>query len=500
MRRTRIGYVLLGAGLAAAAGIDQGRYLEIVKSLSSPRMRGRAAGSAELDKAATFIANQFRAAGLEPLPGGYFQLFPVATRAKLGGRNRLSYTWRGETSELRSPDEFLPFSFSAAAKVTAPVVFAGYGISAGEYGYDDFAGIDVRGKAVIILRHEPQEFEDKSVFAGRVYTEHAQFFSKAVNARAHGAAAVLLVHDAANHGGGDGEMEKFSTGVGPADAGIPYVQVRAAVVDRWLEAAGTSLKEIANAIDRDLRPRSLALAGLTVTIETQVTRSQKQIRNVAGWLPGETDEYVIIGAHYDHLGMGEQFSMAPDGAGKTIHPGADDNASGTAGVIELARRFAARERGRRGVLFLCFAGEELGLLGSSFYINHPALPPDKAVAMINLDMIGRMRESRVIVGGSATGAGLRQLVESAAAAYPFKVDLTDTTGYGSSDHTSFTARRIPVLFIFTGLHADYHRPTDTWDKIDGPNTVRLLEMVAEIATALRDGEDKPAFVGTAPPA
>jgi Zn-dependent M28 family amino/carboxypeptidase len=190
--------------------------------------------------------------------------------------------------------------------------------------------------------------------------------------------------------------------------------------------------------------------------------------------------------------------MSPADAGKAIHPGADDNASGTAGVIELARRFAAQPGGRRGILFLCFAGEELGLLGSSFYVHNPALPSGNAVAMINLDMIGRMRDRKVLVGGSATGSGLRELVERSAAEANLLVDLADTTGYGSSDHTAFTTLEIPVLFFFTGLHADYHRPSDTWEKIDAPATATLLEMIARIAQSLRDGYARPVFIRTLP--
>jgi Zn-dependent M28 family amino/carboxypeptidase len=484
---------------ADRAAIDPERYLGAVQALSAPSMRGRGTGSPELDKAAEYIAAQFRAAELEPADGqGYFIPFPIATEARLGSANRLTYRSGGESVPLRSGEDFLPFSFSANRKLTAELVFAGYGISAPEYGYDDYAGIDVRGKAVVILRHEPQEFEEKSVFAGRIYTEHAQFFSKAVNARAHGAAAVILVHDISNHSAGADELEKFSTGVGPADAGLPYVQVKSDIADRWLAAAGNTVRGLGDEIDRDLHPRSFKIPAVSITLETQIRRSERPVRNVAAYLPGETDEYVVIGAHYDHLGLGEQFSMSPSEAGKAIHPGADDNASGTAGVIELARRFAARPKGRRGVLFLCFAGEELGLLGSSFYVHHPALPPGKAVAMINLDMIGRMRDRQLLVGGAMTGSGLRELVERAAAEAELTVDLADTTGYGSSDHTAFTTLEIPVLFFFTGLHADYHRPSDTWDKIDPAATATLLEMVARIAESLRDAPGRPVFNRTLP--
>jgi Peptidase family M28/PDZ domain len=213
---------------------------------------------------------------------------------------------------------------------------------------------------------------------------------------------------------------------------------------------------------------------------------------VAGYLPGLTDEYIVIGAHYDHLGLGEQFSMAPSLAG-TIHPGADDNASGTAGVIELARWFSTQPKQKRGILFLTFAGEELGLLGSSYFVNHPALPLDRDVAMINMDMIGRVRDGKIFIGGVGTGSTLKKLLEEITPKYGLHIDYSEA-GYGSSDHTSFTTKQVPVLFFFSGLHADYHKPSDTWDKIDAPDAAKLLQMIAEVSEDLRESPDRPLFV------
>jgi hypothetical protein len=216
-------------------------------------------------------------------------------------------------------------------------------------------------------------------------------------------------------------------------------------------------------------------------------------------VPGSTDEYIVIGAHYDHLGLGEQYSMAPSEAG-TVHPGADDNASGTAGVIELARWFSTQPKPKRGVLFLAFAGEELGLLGSSYYVNHPDLPLDKAVAMINMDMIGRIREGKVFVGGTGSGTTLKADIEKVVAKYPtLHLDFSDVGGYGSSDHTSFTTKQVPVLFFFSGLHSDYHKPSDTWDKIDAPDAAMLLSLVSDVAASLIDTPERPGFIKVAPP-
>jgi hypothetical protein len=282
--------------------------------------------------------------------------------------------------------------------------------------------------------------------------------------------------------------------------GIPFVQVKAEIADRWLAASGKTLKSLQSEIDKELKPQSFALpAGFQVLMSLDIRRDVKNVRNVAAYLPGETDEYVVIGAHYDHLGLGEQSSLAPSQIG-TVHPGADDNASGTAGVLELARYFAAQPKMKRGILFLAFAGEELGLLGSSHYANNPLLPLDKAVAMINMDMIGRIREGKVYIGGAGSGEGFKDLLARITPRYPLNVDLSDTTGYGSSDHTSFTTKEAPVLFFFSGLHADYHKPSDTWEKIDAEGAIRLLDLVADVASELRDGGDRPKFVRVTPPA
>jgi len=472
------------------------RYLEHVKTLSSEGMRGRGTGMPELDQAARYVARHFKQAGLEPLTGrSFLQPFAVTTNARLGKRNRFSYAVQGQRSEAPFETTFMPFNFSARGEMSGQIVFAGYGITAAEYNYDDYAGLDARGKIVLVLRHEPQEFDEKSVFAGKVYTEHAQFFSKVTNAKAHGAVGVILINDRAAHAGEPDELEKFGRTVGPANAGIPFVHLKAEIAERWIAEAGRNLTSIQKEIDADLKPRSFALpASIRVEAWVDVDREVKTVHNVVGYLRGQTDEYVVIGAHYDHLGLGEQFSMAPSLAG-TPHPGADDNASGTSGVIELAYYFASRPRPKRGLLFVAFAGEELGLLGSSFFVNHPPLPLGRAAAMLNMDMIGRVKDGKVYVGGVGTGSNLRKLMEEAGADLDgLRIDFSDATGYGSSDHTSFTSKQVPVLFFFSGLHSDYHKPSDTWEKINAAGAAKVLRLVARSASALADGGERPQFV------
>lgn len=471
-------------------------YRDSVRLLASDKLKGRGTGSPELEKAAAFIAGRFKALGLAPAAGGsYFQRFTVTTNARLGRGNVLSFAVHGEKKGSAALGaDFLPYNFSGNGRLSAPVVFAGYGITAPEYDYDDYAGLDAKGKIVVVLRHEPQEFDDHSRFAGKVYTTHAQMQNKAVNAKFHGAAAVLFVHDASVHPADPDAVEKFSGRIGPNSPDIPFVQVRAALADQWLAPTGRTLKSWIEEVDKDLKPRPFEIPALTVELGADVRREQRHVPNVAAYLPGETDEYIILGAHFDHLGMGEHSSMAPDLAGKAIHHGADDNASGTAGLLELAAWFAGRPKARRGLLFLAFSGEELGLVGSSYYVNHPLRPLGQAAAMINLDMIGRIKEGRVFVGGAGTGDSLQAALDEARRSSPLTFDLSDQGGYGSSDHFSFTTKQVPVLFFFSGLHSDYHKPSDTWDKIDAQSAAGLLQVIAGAAERLAQAPERPRFV------
>lgn len=492
----------VAASLALTASVpEKGKisataYQQSVKTLASDKLKGRGTGTPGLEKAASFIAGRFKALGLQPAAGGsYLQRFGVTTNAKLGKANQLAYGTNGakKTSAALGQD-YQPYNFSGNGRISAPVVFAGYGITAPEYDYDDYAGLDAKGKIVVVLRHEPQEFDEKSRFAGKVYTTHAQMQNKAVNAKFHGAVAVVFVNDASNHPADPDTVEKFSNRVGPNSPDIPFVQVRAELADKWLAAGGTGLKAWMEQVDKDLKPRPAEIKGLNLELAVDVQRERRNVPNVAAYLPGETDEYIILGAHYDHLGMGEQSSMAPDLAGKAIHYGADDNASGTAGLLELAAWFAGRPKARRGVLFLAFSGEELGLIGSNYYVNNPLLPLDKAAAMINMDMIGRIKDGRIFVGGTGTGDSLKATLDEARKGSKLNFDLSEQGGYGSSDHFSFTTKQVPVLFFFSGLHSDYHKPSDTWEKINHESAAEMLQVVAGVAERLVQAQARPRYI------
>src|SRR5882724_3546707 len=266
----------LGAARHTTESLDPQHYLAHVKFLASDVLRGRATGTPELEKAAAYIAKQFKASGLQPLDGkGYLQAFPVTTNAKLGTNNRFEYTENGKATTLKYEEEFIPFNFSSRAKVSGSVVFVGYGITAREYNYDDYAGVDVKDKLALVLRHEPQEFDEKSVFSGKVYTEHSQFFSKVVNAKNHGARGVILINDRASHRGDADQLEAFGKTAGPADGGIPFVQIKAEVAERWISGAGKNLDDIAADIDKDLKPRSFPLPAVEVVENVDVERLVK---------------------------------------------------------------------------------------------------------------------------------------------------------------------------------------------------------------------------------
>ena len=486
-----VALALLAASSTTPPQADPTRYLADVKALASPEMEGRGDGSKGLTRAEHLIEKRYKELHLVPAGvNGYSQPFSVITGARLKSDNRCSVEEGGSKKDLKVEQDFVPFSFSSSGRVDAPLVFAGYGATADEFHYDDYAGLDVKDKIVLVLRYEPSGFAAKSGSHG--LTHHSQLITKAINARNHGAKAVVVINGKL----GDGEedlLTRFGSVSGPENIGIAMIQVKNAIADTWFQSAGKTVKDVQEQINSSGAPASFAFADslhLALNIDIETTRAT--VNNVLAWLPGQSDEYVIVGAHYDHLGRGNFDSLAPSQIGQ-IHPGADDNASGTAGVLELARLLAP-QRGqlKRSILFMNFAGEELGLLGSAEWVKEPTRPLAKAVAMINMDMIGRIRDEKVYIGGVGTGSNLKAVLEQAQKDSPFKTEYS-AGGYSSSDHTSFVSKQIPVLFFFSGLHSDYHKPSDTWDKINATSATRLLDMVGNVALQLADAQDRPAF-------
>jgi len=471
---------------------DPQRYLNDIKTLTAPSMEGRGAGTKGIGRAAQVLEARYKSLGLKPAgTNSYLEPFTVITGARLKGNNHLVAETGGSKTELRVNQDFLPYSFSSSGSVSAPVVFVGYGASGDEFQYDDYANVDVKDKIVVVLRYEPEGFATKSGNHG--LTRHAQLVTKAINARNHGAKAVVMINGKLA-GEEEDLLTRFGTVNGPEDVGIVIVQVKNAVAEGWFRTAGKTLPDVQKQIDSSSKPESFAFpADLGLSINVSIESTRAKVNNVLAYLPGKGDEYVIVGAHYDHLGRGNVDSLAPSQIGQ-IHPGADDNASGTAGVLELARLLAPlRGQLQRGILFASFAGEELGLLGSAHWVKEPTLPLDKAVAMLNMDMIGRIKDKKVFIGGVGTGSTFKPILEQAGSKSDLKLEFS-AGGYAASDHTSFVSKKIPVLFFFSGLHSDYHKPSDTWDKINPNDAAVLLNLVSSVTLQLATAAERPAFV------
>lgn len=485
--------------------------------LASQECEGRGVDTKGIDKAADHIVEVFKNAGLKPAmkDGTYFQPFKVVMSAKLGKPTSLELAGPNDTAkELKLGTDYNPMGFSPTSQANAELVFAGYGISAPELKYDDYAGLNVEGKFVVVLRRTPRYNEkgDKrfdTTVADMEDSNHAAFATKIEVAQKMKAAGVIVVNDSTAAGTNDpiASYQQHSTGTTPAK--FPVMFIKRSVLDELL-ATGPwkSLKDLETAINTDLKPRSFAITGWKAKAEVTVDRKEVQVKNVVGVLEGAgplKDETVVIGAHYDHVGYGNFGSAGGPSAKGKLHYGADDNASGTTGLLELARRYGAiKNRQGRRIVFIAFTAEELGLYGSIHYCKEPLFPLEKTVAMINMDMIGRTKpvpvdwlglfgkKDRLVVYGTGTGTGFDQLVEDAAKKVEFKLSKI-TSGTGPSDHDSFYRKKIPVLFLYTGTHGEYHKPTDIPEKIDVPGMKKAADFAEFLANDLTTRESPPKY-------
>jgi Peptidase family M28/PDZ domain/PA domain len=508
--------VVLAAALAIALGV-RGRSVAGEVSASQARLRadvayladdareGRAPGSAGIEAAADYIAAAFKDAGLKPAEGaeGYFQKFSISGTPRLGEPQQLAFNGPDEkTIPAALKTDFSPLAIGSGGKLDAvPVAFAGYGITADDeelhLKYDDYAPIDAKGKAVLILRREPQEDKDDSPFSGKKTTSYAFFAHKISNAFQHGAAAVLLVNDdSAVKGDKADELLGFDA-AGPSKiSNLPVVMITRVLADKLLEAAGQpKLATLEADIDEGLKPQSRLLEGWSLNGSVTIDRTPIETKNVVGVLEGAgplADETVVIGAHYDHLGRGGSGSLAF--FSNAIHNGADDNASGTAMVMEMARRLARRvDPLPRRVVFIAFSGEERGLLGSAHYVSHPLYPLDQTAIMVNFDMVGRLNDkNELTVYGTGTSPGLDALVEALGKAEGFVIKKI-ADGFGPSDQASFYRKDIPVLFPFTGTHKDYHRPSDDTETLNFAGMARIADLSEILLLDLIRRPERPSF-------
>lgn len=532
--------------------------------LADDARKGREPGTPEIEEAAEHIAGVFRDLGLETelFDGEPFQPFEVdmGARAGDGANNRVTrLDEKAEAATTYNVDEAMqPLTLGASGTASGPVVFAGYGITAPELNYDDYAGIDAEGAIVVLLRKTPAGGQDNP-FAERANQKYAYFVTKVQNAVQHGAAGVLIINDPAsvqeqkkrlesrlereraqlkklqetidsapegldqvlqrlseNRERVEGQVVQLRQELSEAEAGlldvgqagggsdpakIPVASFSRVIASQWLqEALGKPLVDLESSIADAMTPQSAVLEGVRVRLQTEVIRARVETSNVVGVLPGRgelADETIVIGAHYDHVGMGRYGSLAPGVV--AIHNGADDNASGTVTMMEVARRLVAQldeAPERRRLVFIAFSAEERGLLGSKHYVEAPRFPLARTAAMINLDMVGRLNDNELTVYGTGTASEFDGLLDRLNEQHGFNL-VRSPSGYGPSDHTSFYQKKIPVLFFFTGLHNDYHRPSDDFDKINFGGLGRITDMVTDAARSLATGP-RPTYQPTEP--
>jgi Tol biopolymer transport system component len=464
---------------------DAACFAEVARTLSADDMDGRGTGTPGIEKARAYLETRLTALGLTAV--GRDQRIPVVTGVALGTDNALS----GPKGPLTVGKDWTPLGFSSDGAFEGEVVFAGYGIRAEEKGYDDLTGLDVKGKVVLAFRYEPGESDADSPFDGKRPTRWSDLRYKALRMREAGASALVLVTGPLNAEETEQDGLPRLKPEGPTSvAGLPVLQVTRAVAAAWAKQGGADLEALQKAIDGDYRPHGRALKGVRVSGRVDLAPTQVDAHNVLYTLPGSgalADEVVVLGAHYDHLGHGGRGAMNPDV--DAIHNGADDNASGVAGVVCAAERLVDDPPAeRRTILFALFTAEEIGLGGSGWYVEHPVLPLADTVAMVNLDMVGRVREGKLQAMGTDSSPGWVPFLDPLAKAEGL-VLTTGGDGYGPSDQMSFYTHGVPVVHLFSGAHAEYHSPADdfaTLDPVAGGKVTRLTAAAArDLATQPR---------------
>ena len=489
--------LLLTAAIALPQSTNEPSVAKLqqhVSYLASDALDGRRTGTAGANDAARYIAGEFARLGLRPAISGpttrrgsqiiarYLQSFPYVSGVELGKGNQFAI---GPTQQrLTLSEEWTPLGYSANASVTGSLVFVGFGIKAAEQNYDDYAGLPVSGNIAVALPGTP----DGDNPHGRFF-RYVDVQWKAIAARDAGAKALLVISGTPIFK--EDRLARLQYDNMAGNVGLPI----AVISQQGLAKLGAELRfeDLQRLASGKQQSTVKPLSG-PFTITTDVVRKEVPAYNVIGVLEGSDPvakkETIVIGAHYDHLGRGGSGSLAQR-AGE-IHHGADDNASGTAGMLELARLFTSqRPRPKRTIVFVGFGGEEEGLLGSNYYVNHPFTPLTNTVAMINMDMIGRMKDRKLVIGGVGTAKEWRDIIAKGTADSNRSFSLTlNEDGYGPSDHSSFYGKQVPVLFFWTGTHTDYHKPTDTWDKINYADQARVLDLVAYIVREVDSTEKR----------
>jgi len=462
---------------AETTRFDESSIIEHIKFLASDSLEGRRGGSEGARIASEYIKDHFEKLGLEPggNQGSFFQEFSFVSDVIPGESNELIFECPGKAFSAVQGIDFSPLSSSANATVEGTLIFVGHGLKDLEKGHDDFAGINLEDAVAIALEGVPRELEGTETTDRNLLVR-----KKAMLAREAGALGLLLVRDRES----EDPMDRIEYDGIPGDVGIAYAHVTWRFAEQILSCGGLTIESA------DSVPPPQALGNISVKLRTDVVQKRATGRNVLAVITGRdpvlSDQYLVVGAHYDHIGM----ETSPDG-GRTIFNGADDNASGVAGILELAASLTSN-RPRRSILFASFDAEELGALGSLQFMKDPTVPKEKIAAMVNLDMIGRMQEGMLVVSGYDTSPAWDELIERSNKGLDLDIKKS-AGGFGGSDHTSFYKDDIPVLFFFTGAHDDYNTPDDDWDRINTEGEAVILEYVARIIEDIGNSDDSPPF-------
>ncbi|HYJ04540.1 MAG TPA: M28 family peptidase [Chthoniobacterales bacterium] len=486
---------------AFSAEIDQNDLRREVEWLADEKREGRMTGSPGAQASAEWLANYFREAGLKSFGEKFSLPFPFnAGERILPEKTRLEIATDGQAPIIAKLDQdFRPLAFSEDGEANGEVVFAGYGLVVpGESGagYDSYAGLDVKGKIVLILRYVPEGADP----ARRAHlNRYAGLRYKTMLARERGAKAVLVV--TGPNSPNAGEILPLTNDGTKAGSGIVATSIDGKMADALIATSGKTLKDWQTTLDHE-SPHTdggFVLPKVKVKLASGIEHLKKTDQDIVAYLPpgpaAQDNEYVLIGAHYDHVGCGGASSLGRAGEENKIHPGADDNASGVAWVMELAASLAKEraehpEKFRRGVIFACWSGEEIGLIGSAAFCEKPPVPLEKIVAYLNADMIGRLRENKLTLQGVGSSHAWRKIIEKRNVAAGFNLILQDDP-YLPTDVTSFYTRNVPVLNFFTGAHEDYHRPTDTAEKLNYEGLERVSQFSQQLVLDLVQMPDRP---------
>ena len=485
--------------LSAAPGAQapaSSRTRTHVQTLASDKFEGRLTGSSGEKLAADYLIAELKRMGAKPLPGQADFRMPFAFTAgsKDGGTTLKTMTANG-MERTHEPGTAMALSFSDSAEVSGPVVFAGYGLVVPEsqnFGYDSYAGLDVKDKVVVVLRYFPEDADQKT---RAILARYADLRYKAQAARQRGARGMIVITGPRSPNAGELVPMSFDTAI--AGSGVVAVSVKGGA---WLiEGNGRSLDEVQKELDSgNPHVAGFAVPGVTATINAKVIRQQQTGHNVVAYLPasgsvsGVSKPWVAVGAHYDHLGRGTTGgSLAGKDEVNQIHHGADDNASGTATVLAIADALARQPR-KRHLLIAFWSGEELGLLGSAAFVSTPPVALDQLSAYLNFDMVGRVSDNKLTVQATGTSAMWPKLLEQANVAAGFDLVLQEDP-YQPTDVGSFNTASVACLTFFTGAHQEYHKPSDTADKINYEDLDRVGTFAAAIAKRLLDGDQVPQF-------